>query len=87
MATINISLPDEMRAFVEKEAKKEGYSTVSEYLRGLIRQEKAKRAKLAKSLGKEQRKKIFSLLEKLEPQSAMKRDESSNRDHDKILYG
>ncbi|QEH35447.1 Antitoxin ParD4 [Aquisphaera giovannonii] len=37
MATMNISLPDQMKAFVESQARKEGFGTVSEYLRSLIR--------------------------------------------------
>lgn len=38
MATMNISLPDQMKAFVELQARKEGFGTVSEYLRSLIRE-------------------------------------------------
>ena len=34
---MNISLPDEMRAFVEEQLKSGGYSTASEYVRELIR--------------------------------------------------
>lgn len=34
---MNISLPDEMRAFVEEQLKTGGYSTASEYVRELIR--------------------------------------------------
>ena len=37
MTTMNISLPDEMKAFVEEQIKQGGYSTASEYLRDLIR--------------------------------------------------
>lgn len=37
MTTMNISLPDEMRAFVEEQLKTGGYSTASEYVRELIR--------------------------------------------------
>ena len=37
MTTMNISLPEPMKAFVEQQAAKEGYSTVSEYLRAIIR--------------------------------------------------
>ena len=36
MATVNISLPEPMKAFLEEQAAKEGYSTVSEYLRAII---------------------------------------------------
>ncbi|MFO0892908.1 MAG: ribbon-helix-helix domain-containing protein [Isosphaeraceae bacterium] len=38
MATMNISLPDSMKAFVETQARKEGFGTVSEYLRSIIRE-------------------------------------------------
>jgi antitoxin ParD1/3/4 len=37
MATMNISVPDEMKAFVEEQAAKSGFGTVSEYMRVLIR--------------------------------------------------
>lgn len=44
MTTLNISLPDSMRAFVEEQIAKGGYSTASEYIRHLIRQEQEKEA-------------------------------------------
>jgi len=37
MATMNISLPDPMREFVEKEVSEGGYTTTSEYFRDLVR--------------------------------------------------
>lgn len=37
MATMNISLPDDMKAFVEGQAAREGFGTVSEYVRAIIR--------------------------------------------------
>ena len=37
MATMNISVPDEMKAFVEEQTAKKGFGTVSEYMRHLIR--------------------------------------------------
>jgi antitoxin ParD1/3/4 len=37
MATMNISLPDEMKAFVEVQATQKGFGTVSEYMRAIIR--------------------------------------------------
>ena len=40
MATMNISLPDELKAFVEDEATKRGFGTVSEYMRAIIREQK-----------------------------------------------
>ena len=38
MATMNISLPDEMKAFVEDQASEMGFGTVSEYVRAIIRE-------------------------------------------------
>ncbi len=37
MATINISLPDDMRSFVEQQVAEQGFGTTSEYVRSLIR--------------------------------------------------
>jgi antitoxin ParD1/3/4 len=42
MTTLNISLPDAMRAFIDEEVAKGGYSTASEYIRDLIRQAQKK---------------------------------------------
>ena len=39
MTTLNISLPDSMRTFVDEQVKQKGYSTASEYIRHLIRQD------------------------------------------------
>ena len=53
MATVNISLPDSLRDFVEKEVRSGGYSSVSEYVRDLVRRaksEKALGARLVESL-------------------------------------
>ena len=36
--TMNISLPDEMRAFIEEQMTREGYASASEYVRDLIRE-------------------------------------------------
>lgn len=47
MTTLNISLPDSMRAFIDEQIAKEGFSTASEYIRHLIRQDQ-KRAAQAK---------------------------------------
>jgi len=47
MATMNVSLPDEMKAFVEAQAAKEGFGTVSEYLRTVIRDLQKRQAKQA----------------------------------------
>ena len=38
MTTLNISLPDSMRAFIDEQITQGGYSTASEYIRDLIRQ-------------------------------------------------
>jgi antitoxin ParD1/3/4 len=45
MTTMNISLPDEMKAFVEAEMAEGGYASASEYLRALIRDAQQRRAK------------------------------------------
>jgi antitoxin ParD1/3/4 len=47
MATMNVSLPDEMKAFVEAQAAKEGFGTTSEYLRSIIRDTQKRVAKQA----------------------------------------
>ena len=38
MTTMNISLPDELKAFVEQQVTQGGFSSTSEYLRALIRE-------------------------------------------------
>jgi antitoxin ParD1/3/4 len=45
MSTMNISLPEELKAFVDQQVKTRGYTSSSEYLRELIRKEQD-RAKL-----------------------------------------
>jgi len=45
MTTMNISVPDEMNAFVEAQMAQEGYASASEYLRALIRDAQKRRAK------------------------------------------
>jgi antitoxin ParD1/3/4 len=42
--TMNISLPDTMREYVEERTAKDGYSTVSEYVRELIRADQKRKA-------------------------------------------
>lgn len=42
-STMNISLPDHLRAFVERAAAEGGYGSVSEYLRELVSRAKAER--------------------------------------------
>ena len=44
MTTLNISLPDPLKQYVEKQAAEGGYSSSSEYVRGLIRRDKEKQA-------------------------------------------
>lgn len=38
MATVNISMPDDMRLFVERQVSEAGFGTTSEYVRSLIRE-------------------------------------------------
>jgi antitoxin ParD1/3/4 len=45
MTSMNISLPDEMKAFVETEMAQEGYASASEYVRALIGNAQKRRAK------------------------------------------
>jgi antitoxin ParD1/3/4 len=39
MSTMNISLPDSLRTYVDEQVRSRGYGTSSEYVRGLIRQD------------------------------------------------
>jgi antitoxin ParD1/3/4 len=39
MGTMNISLPDSLRAFVDEQVSERGYGTSSEYVRELIRKD------------------------------------------------
>lgn len=52
MTTVNISLPDSMRDFINEQVEKCGYSTTSEYIRHLIRQdlEKVQQSRIEKLL-------------------------------------
>ena len=45
MTTLNISLPDSMRTFIEQKIAQGGYSTVSEYIRQLVRDDQKRAAK------------------------------------------
>lgn len=40
MASLNISMPDDMRQFVDQRARDEGFSTPTEYVRSLIREDR-----------------------------------------------
>ena len=42
--TMNISLPDAMKAFVEEQVQSGGFGTVSEYVRDLVRRDQKERA-------------------------------------------
>ena len=41
--TLNISLPEAMKTFVEERLERDGYGTVSEYIRELIRADQKRR--------------------------------------------
>ena len=45
MTTLNISLPKAMRDFIEAQVAEGGYSTASEYIRTLLREEQKRRAR------------------------------------------
>lgn len=40
MSTMNISLPDDMKAFVDEQVRAQGYMSSSEYVRALIREQR-----------------------------------------------
>jgi antitoxin ParD1/3/4 len=44
MTTLNISLPDSMRAYVDQQVAGGGYSTASEYIRQLVREDQKRAA-------------------------------------------
>ncbi len=48
---MNISLPEPLRAFVEDEVTRGGYSSVSEYMRELVRKAKSEKELEARLLG------------------------------------
>jgi antitoxin ParD1/3/4 len=45
MTSMNVSLPESMKQFVEQQVSKGAYGTASEYLRSLIREAQAKAAR------------------------------------------
>lgn len=47
MATMNVSLPDPMKKWVENQAVKGTYSNASDYVRDLIRRDQERSAKIA----------------------------------------
>ncbi len=48
MATMNISLPDQMKAWVEAQTETGRYGNASDYVRDLIRRDQEKRASIAR---------------------------------------
>lgn len=51
MATLNISLPDQLRDWVTRQVKQGEYSSASDYLRDLIRNDKRQQEQSIKWLG------------------------------------
>lgn len=45
METMNISLPEPMKSFVDEQVSNGGYSSASEYIRGLLREEQKRQVK------------------------------------------
>ena len=45
MTTMNISLPEEMKAFIDAQIAREGYASASEYVRDLIREAQRRQAR------------------------------------------
>lgn len=45
MTTLNISLPDEMKAFIEAQMAREGHASASDYLRSLVREAQRRKAR------------------------------------------
>ena len=43
MTTLNISLPEQMRTFIESQVSKGSYSTASDYIRDLIRDDQKRK--------------------------------------------
>ena len=50
MATMNISLPDQMKGWVEEHVQSGNYANASDYVRDLIRRDNAKREALRQAL-------------------------------------
>ena len=44
MTTLNVPLPDSMRAFIDQKVAQGGYSTASEYIRQLVREDQKRAA-------------------------------------------
>jgi antitoxin ParD1/3/4 len=45
MTTLNVSLPDEVRAFIEERVAREGHSSAGDYLAALVREAQRRLAK------------------------------------------
>jgi antitoxin ParD1/3/4 len=45
MSTVNISLPESMKAYIDEQVSTGGYGTVSEFFRDLVRQDQKRKAK------------------------------------------
>lgn len=45
MTTVTFSLPQSMREFIERQVADEGFGTVSEYLRSLVRDDQKRKAR------------------------------------------
>ncbi|HUH62451.1 MAG TPA: type II toxin-antitoxin system ParD family antitoxin [Terracidiphilus sp.] len=46
MTTVTISLPDSLKEFIDNEVQTKGYGNVSEYVRGLLREARAREANM-----------------------------------------
>ncbi|MBU3887093.1 MULTISPECIES: type II toxin-antitoxin system ParD family antitoxin [Methylosinus] len=47
MATMNVSLPEAMKAWVERQAESDAYGNASDYIRDLIRKDQARKEAIA----------------------------------------
>lgn len=47
MNTMNIAIPEQLKAFVQRQVERRGYSSVSEYVRDLIRDDQERQTVLA----------------------------------------
>lgn len=45
MTTMNVSIPEALRAYIDERVAEGGYANVSDYIRALIRDDRAKQAK------------------------------------------
>ena len=45
MGTMNVSLPDELKAFVDEQVQRKSYGSSSEYIRDLVRRDQEEQAK------------------------------------------